>query len=150
MKTRRRNMLLGAAVMIGAADSLPAPAIAQGVKELKLVTSWLCAELAKRLDQFVAESADFDPPVDLAAKDPLTRKVHDSYMAFLAGIVGNRLSRHSPAGAGLRSNKVSARISSFPRKRESRAQGPRQFPWTPVCAGVTVRALRGAQFALGQ
>jgi TRAP-type mannitol/chloroaromatic compound transport system substrate-binding protein len=39
MKTRRRNVLLGASV-IAAGGSLPAPAIAQGIKELKLVTSW--------------------------------------------------------------------------------------------------------------
>jgi TRAP-type mannitol/chloroaromatic compound transport system substrate-binding protein len=39
MKTRRRNVLLGASAVV-AAGSLPAPAIAQGIKELKLVTSW--------------------------------------------------------------------------------------------------------------
>jgi TRAP-type mannitol/chloroaromatic compound transport system substrate-binding protein len=36
MKTRRRDVLLG----VAAAGSLPAPAIAQGIKELKMVTSW--------------------------------------------------------------------------------------------------------------
>jgi TRAP-type mannitol/chloroaromatic compound transport system substrate-binding protein len=39
MKTRRRNVLLGASAVV-AAGSLPAPAIAQGIKELKMVTSW--------------------------------------------------------------------------------------------------------------
>ena len=39
MKTRRREMLLGAAA-VAAAGSLPAPAVAQGIKELKLVTDW--------------------------------------------------------------------------------------------------------------
>jgi TRAP-type mannitol/chloroaromatic compound transport system substrate-binding protein len=39
MKTRRRTVLLGATALT-AAGSLPAPAIAQGIKELKLVTSW--------------------------------------------------------------------------------------------------------------
>jgi TRAP-type mannitol/chloroaromatic compound transport system substrate-binding protein len=39
MKTRRRNVLLGASV-IAAAGRLSAPAIAQGIKELKLVTSY--------------------------------------------------------------------------------------------------------------
>jgi TRAP-type mannitol/chloroaromatic compound transport system substrate-binding protein len=40
MRTRRRDMLRSAAAGIVAAGSLPAPAIAQGIKELKLVTSW--------------------------------------------------------------------------------------------------------------
>jgi TRAP-type mannitol/chloroaromatic compound transport system substrate-binding protein len=39
MTTRRRTVLLGATA-IAAAGGLPAPALAQGVKELKLVTSW--------------------------------------------------------------------------------------------------------------
>src|SRR5205085_11783003 len=40
MKTRRRDLLLGATAAVAAAGSLPAPAIAQGIKELKLVTSY--------------------------------------------------------------------------------------------------------------
>ncbi|MGC2198529.1 MAG: hypothetical protein WA633_00040 [Stellaceae bacterium] len=40
MKTRRRAMLLGATAAVAAAGRLPAPAIAQGIKELKLVTDW--------------------------------------------------------------------------------------------------------------
>jgi len=40
MKTRRRDVVLGATAAIAAAGSLPAPAIAQGVKELRMVTSW--------------------------------------------------------------------------------------------------------------
>jgi TRAP-type mannitol/chloroaromatic compound transport system substrate-binding protein len=40
MKTRRRNVLLGAAATAAATASLPAPAIAQSRKELTLVTSW--------------------------------------------------------------------------------------------------------------
>jgi TRAP-type mannitol/chloroaromatic compound transport system substrate-binding protein len=39
MKTRRRNVLLGASAT-AAAGSFPAPAIAQGIKELKMVTAW--------------------------------------------------------------------------------------------------------------
>jgi TRAP-type mannitol/chloroaromatic compound transport system substrate-binding protein len=39
MKTRRREVLLGATA-IASTGVLPAPAIAQGVKELKLVTAW--------------------------------------------------------------------------------------------------------------
>jgi TRAP-type mannitol/chloroaromatic compound transport system substrate-binding protein len=40
MKTRRREMLVGAASAVAAVGSLPAPAIAQGVRELKVVTAW--------------------------------------------------------------------------------------------------------------
>src|SRR5712692_7820288 len=40
MKTRRRDMLLGATAAVAAAGSLAAPAIAQGIKEFKMVTSW--------------------------------------------------------------------------------------------------------------
>jgi TRAP-type mannitol/chloroaromatic compound transport system substrate-binding protein len=39
MNTRRRNVLLGATA-VAAAGSLPMPAIAQGIKDLKLVTSY--------------------------------------------------------------------------------------------------------------
>jgi TRAP-type mannitol/chloroaromatic compound transport system substrate-binding protein len=40
MKTRRRDVLLGVTAAVAATGSLPAPAIAQGIKELKLVTDW--------------------------------------------------------------------------------------------------------------
>ena len=40
MKRHRRDVLLGATVVVAAAGSLPAPAIAKGIKELKLVTSY--------------------------------------------------------------------------------------------------------------
>ena len=40
MRIRRREMLLGATAAVASAGSLPAPAIAQGIKELKLVTGW--------------------------------------------------------------------------------------------------------------
>jgi len=40
MKTRRREMLVGMASALISAQTLPSPAIAQGVKELKMVTSW--------------------------------------------------------------------------------------------------------------
>ena len=39
MTTRRRNVLLGATA-IASTGGLPAPAIAQGIKELKMVTAW--------------------------------------------------------------------------------------------------------------
>jgi TRAP-type mannitol/chloroaromatic compound transport system substrate-binding protein len=40
MKTRRRDMLLTATAAVAAAGLFPAPAIAQGIKVLKMVTSW--------------------------------------------------------------------------------------------------------------
>jgi TRAP-type mannitol/chloroaromatic compound transport system substrate-binding protein len=40
MPIRRRKLLLGATAVAAAAVPLPAPAIAQGIKELKLVTDW--------------------------------------------------------------------------------------------------------------
>jgi TRAP-type mannitol/chloroaromatic compound transport system substrate-binding protein len=39
MKTRRRNVLLGASA-IAFAGGLPVPAIGQGTRELKMVTAW--------------------------------------------------------------------------------------------------------------
>src|SRR6266550_5998742 len=40
MKRRRRDLLLGGSAAVAAAGSLPAPSIAQGIRELKLVTDW--------------------------------------------------------------------------------------------------------------
>jgi TRAP-type mannitol/chloroaromatic compound transport system substrate-binding protein len=40
MRIRRREMLLGATAAVAASGGLPAPAMAQGIKELKMVTSW--------------------------------------------------------------------------------------------------------------
>jgi TRAP-type mannitol/chloroaromatic compound transport system substrate-binding protein len=40
MKARRRAVLLGATAAIAICENLPAPAIAQGIKELKMVTSY--------------------------------------------------------------------------------------------------------------
>ena len=40
MKRRRRDLLLGATAAVAAAGGLPSPAIARGIKELKLVTSY--------------------------------------------------------------------------------------------------------------
>jgi TRAP-type mannitol/chloroaromatic compound transport system substrate-binding protein len=40
MRTRRREALLGSTVAAATAWSIPAPAIAQGIRELKLVTDW--------------------------------------------------------------------------------------------------------------
>jgi TRAP-type mannitol/chloroaromatic compound transport system substrate-binding protein len=40
MTMRRRHLLLGVAASVTAAGSLPRPAVAQGLRELKLATSW--------------------------------------------------------------------------------------------------------------
>jgi TRAP-type mannitol/chloroaromatic compound transport system substrate-binding protein len=40
MQTRRRKMLLGTAATVAAVATLPSPVIAQGIKELKMVTNW--------------------------------------------------------------------------------------------------------------
>jgi len=40
MGSTRRRLLLSAPAVVAVAATLPAPAIAQGIKELKLVTSW--------------------------------------------------------------------------------------------------------------
>src|SRR6266851_3405149 len=63
MKTRRRDMLLGATAAVAAAGSLPAPAIAQGIKEFKMVTSWPANSVglqtsAERLAQSITALSD--------------------------------------------------------------------------------------------
>jgi TRAP-type mannitol/chloroaromatic compound transport system substrate-binding protein len=64
MNKRRRDMLLGATAAIAAGGSLPAPAIAQGIKELKMVTSWTQKGMsglqggAERLAQSISSSSD--------------------------------------------------------------------------------------------
>src|ERR1051325_6636868 len=40
MRTRRRDMLLGASSAVATGGALSAPAISQGIKELKMVTDW--------------------------------------------------------------------------------------------------------------
>jgi TRAP-type mannitol/chloroaromatic compound transport system substrate-binding protein len=40
MRTRRRDLLLGTTAAVVTPASLPAPAIAQGIRELKMVTDW--------------------------------------------------------------------------------------------------------------
>ena len=105
MRIRRCNVLLGGTA-IAAAGGVPAPAIAQGIKELKMVTSWTIelqpgwGESADRLAQSITAMSDGRLKVtvypantlvrdfaDTAAKDALTRRVYDSYMAFLAGVM---------------------------------------------------------------
>ena len=74
---------------------LPRPAIAQGIKELKMATSWTTelqpgwGESADRLAQSITAMSDSRLT---AAKDPLTSKVYDNYMVFLAGAMDWELS----------------------------------------------------------
>ncbi len=63
MRTRRREMLLGATAAFAGVGSLPAPAIAQGIKDLNMVTSWPASSLrlqtsAERLAQSIAAMSD--------------------------------------------------------------------------------------------
>ena len=94
MTTRRRLMQLGATA-VAVAVGLPRPAIAQGIKELKMATSWTTelqpgwGESADRLAQSITAMSDSRLT---AAKDPLTSKVYDNYMVFLAGAMDWELS----------------------------------------------------------
>lgn len=91
MKTKRRNLLMGAAAAVTVAGSLPAPAIAQGIKELKLVTSWpkgmpgLQAS-AERLAQSITASSDGHLKVTVYPADSLVRafEVFDAVGAGVA------------------------------------------------------------------
>jgi TRAP-type mannitol/chloroaromatic compound transport system substrate-binding protein len=77
MKTRRRNVLLGATA-IAATGRLPAPAIAQGVRELKLVTGYHrdlpgTGSSPERLAQSVAAMSDGRLKVTVYPADTLVR-----------------------------------------------------------------------------
>src|SRR5271167_2988777 len=54
MTPRRRDVLLRTTAAVAAAASLPAPAVAQGIKELKMVTAWGSPE------QFPAQNASIE------------------------------------------------------------------------------------------
>ena len=91
MKTRRREILGGRAAAVAAAGSLPAPAIAQGIKELKMVTSWP-EELpglqtsAERLAQSITALSDGRLKVTVYPADSLVRafEVFDAVAAGAA------------------------------------------------------------------
>jgi TRAP-type mannitol/chloroaromatic compound transport system substrate-binding protein len=91
MKTRRRNVLLGASAVV-AAGSLPAPAIAQGIKELKMVTSWPKGtsddSSAERLAASITTMSDGRLKVTVYAADRLVRalEVFDAVAAGVADI----------------------------------------------------------------
>jgi TRAP-type mannitol/chloroaromatic compound transport system substrate-binding protein len=77
MRTRRRHLLLGAAAV--AAGGFPAPTIAQGVNELKLVTSWTPDGMsglrtsAERLAQSITAMAEGRLKVTVYPADSLVR-----------------------------------------------------------------------------
>lgn len=64
MATRRRELLIGGADATAAISALPTPAIAQGIRELKLVTSWTQSNMtglqssAERLAQSITLLSD--------------------------------------------------------------------------------------------
>ena len=89
MKTRRRAMLLGASAI--AAGGLPMPAIAQGVKELKLVSAYPkdlpgSGTSPERLAQSVAAMSDGRLKVTVYPADTLVRalEVFDAVSAGAA------------------------------------------------------------------
>jgi TRAP-type mannitol/chloroaromatic compound transport system substrate-binding protein len=91
MRRRRREVLLGAAATLAAAGSLPTPAFAQGVKELKMVTSWPKGMLgldtsAERLAQSITALSDGRLKVTVYAADKLVRpfEVFDAVSAGVA------------------------------------------------------------------
>jgi len=91
MTMRRRQVLLGAAVA-AAAGCLPAPAIAQGMKELKMVTSWTVelqpgwGESADRLAQSITAMSDNRLKVTVHPANTLVR-AFEVFDAVSAGAV---------------------------------------------------------------
>jgi TRAP-type mannitol/chloroaromatic compound transport system substrate-binding protein len=90
MNTRRRNVLLGATA-VAAAGSLPMPAIAQGVKEFKLVTSYPrdlpgSGATPERLAQSIAAMSDGHLKVTVYPADTLVR-AFEVFDAVSAGAV---------------------------------------------------------------
>jgi TRAP-type mannitol/chloroaromatic compound transport system substrate-binding protein len=90
MKTRRRAVLLGATATVTAVRGLPAPAIAQGIKELKLVTDWPegLAGLdtgAQRLARSITSISDSRLKVTVYPSDSLVRPL-ETFDAVSAGV----------------------------------------------------------------
>jgi TRAP-type mannitol/chloroaromatic compound transport system substrate-binding protein len=89
MTTRRRDVLLGAAA-IAAAGGLPASAIAQGIKELKLVTDWTddmpgLRSSAERLAQSITAISDGRLKVTVYPADTFVR-AFETFDAVSAGV----------------------------------------------------------------
>jgi TRAP-type mannitol/chloroaromatic compound transport system substrate-binding protein len=91
MKRRRREFLLGATAAAAAVGSLSMPAIAQGIKELKMVTSWPkdspgLQTSAERLAQSITALSDGRLKVTVYPADSLVRpfEVFDAVAAGAA------------------------------------------------------------------
>ncbi len=90
MKTRRRAVLLGASVMTGVGGGLPMPAVAQGIKELKMVTSWPekmpgLQTSAERLARSITAMSDGRLKVAVYSADSLVR-AFETFDAVGAGV----------------------------------------------------------------
>src|SRR5208282_38373 len=90
MKTRRREVLLGATAAAVAAGRFPAPAIAQGIKELKMVTSWPKGmpgldTSAERLARSITVLSDGRLKVTVYPADSLVR-AFETFDAVSAGV----------------------------------------------------------------
>ena len=90
MTTRRRNVLLGMTAAVAAAGSLSAPAIAQGIKELKMVTSWpenfIPYQIsAERLARSIAAMSDGRLKITVYPADKLVR-AFETFDAASAGV----------------------------------------------------------------
>ncbi len=90
-KARRRDVLLSASAAVAAAVDLPAPAIAQGVKEFKMVTSWPANSVgfqtsADRLAQSIGAMSGGHLKVTVYPADSLVRtfEVFDAVSAGAA------------------------------------------------------------------
>ena len=89
MTTRRRGLLLGASAVVAIGD-LAAPAIAQGIKELKLVTDWTddmpgLKAGAQRLAQSITAISDGRLKVTVYPADTLVR-AFETFDAVSAGV----------------------------------------------------------------
>src|SRR6516225_8468236 len=90
MRTRRREMLLGVTATVAAAGGLPAPAIAQGIKELKMVTSWPrdfpgLQTSAERLARSITAMSDGHLKITVYPDDTLVR-AFEVFDAVAAGV----------------------------------------------------------------
>ena len=90
MKTRRREMLIGATAAVASAGSLPAPAVAQGIKEFKLVSGYPrdlpgSGATPERLAQSIAAMSDGRLKVTVYPADTLVRAL-EVFDAVSAGV----------------------------------------------------------------
>ena len=93
---KRRQFIQGASLgAVAAAASFPTPSIAQGVKELRMVTSW-----PKGYPGQGTAAIRFAERVAQATDGKLTVKVFDSFIAFRRNVMEwTRLSEQAFTGA---------------------------------------------------